>query len=272
VPFTLPARLTGKRVVLTVDGIEWERTSYSSLARAYLRSFAEFAMVFPNVTVADSLSSQKWYNTRTGLMPDYIPYGTTSSLLVDEEALSKHGLRKEKYIVFAGRLVSEKGAHTLIEAFRDVAGDLKLVIVGDAPTQTPYVKELKARADSRTVFTGYLYGRDFESLRNGALIYVHPSTLEGTSISLLGALGAGRCVLASDLKENQDVAGDSAFYFKNGDVHDLSQKIAHLLRNPDLVQEAGRNAYERATKLQGWDAIALQYEKTYEKVLEHRSS
>ena len=65
VPFILLARLAGKRIVITVDGIEWKRKSYPRLVHMYLRLFAELTMVFPNVTIADSRSAQTWYRERT---------------------------------------------------------------------------------------------------------------------------------------------------------------------------------------------------------------
>jgi len=263
IPFTLPARLSGKKVVLTLDGLEWKRMSYSQVARMYLRSFEELAMVFPHATVADSVSSQDWYFQRTGIMPRYIPYGITRSTEVNDDILKKYDLERENYVLFSGRLVYEKGAHTLIEAFRSVKGDVKLAIVGDYPGGSEYTKMLKQNADSRTVFLGFVYGKEFETARNGALIYVHPSLLDGTSISLLGALGSGRCVLSSDLKENRDVAGESAEYFAIGDPEDLKSKLQHLLDNRATIAEAGGRAMARAKALFDWDMVTDAYEETY---------
>lgn len=267
VPFTLLARLSGKRVVLTVDGIEWRRSSYSRAARAYLRSFAELAMVFPNRTVADSDSSRRWYHERTGLTPLMIPYGTKRSTEADTDILAKYGLQREKYVFFAGRLVHEKGIHTLVRAFKSITTDSKLVIVGNFPGRSKYVDNLKQEAGANTVFLGSVYGRDFETLRNASQILVHPSTLEGTSISLLGALGAGCCVVSSDLAENIEVAGDAALYFKTGDPEDLKRRLLDLLRNPTLVEERRKKAVARALELYDWDKIVQQYEDIYEGLL-----
>ena len=263
IPFTLPARLSGKKVVLTLDGLEWKRMSYSRIARMYLRSFEELAMVFPHATVADSVTSRDWYFKRTGITPYYIPYGVTLSTDVDESILKRHGLKRENYILFSGRLVYEKGVHTLVEAFRSVKGDIKLAILGDYPGGSEYTKVLKRNADSRTVFLGFVYGKEFETIRNGALIYVHPSLLDGTSISLLGALGSGRCVLSSTLKENRDVAGDSAEYFAIGDSEDLKLKLQYLLDNRNTIAEMGIRAMARARELFDWDRITDAYENIY---------
>ncbi len=220
-------------------------------------------MVFPHATVADSASSQDWYFQRTGIMPQYIPYGVTLSTEVDDDILKRHGLERENYVLFTGRLVYEKGAHTLVEAFRSVKGDVKLAIVGDYPGGSEYTTMLKQNADSRTVFLGFVYGNDFETIRNGALIYVQSSLLDGTSISLLGALGSGRCVLSSTLEENRDVAGDSAEYFTIGDPEDLKSKLQHMLDNRATIAEGGRRATARAKALFDWDKITDAYEEIY---------
>ena len=269
--FSLLGRLVNKSTVLTVDGLEWNRQGYSWFARAYLRSFAELAMVFPSRTIADSESSQRWYQSRTGVAPEYIPYGTELSRGIDVDVLKKYGLEEDRYVLFAGRLVYEKGVHTLVEAFKSVKTDLKLVVVGEAPESEDYIAGLKKSADGRTMFLGYLYGDDFETVRNAALLYVHPSLLDGTSISLLGAMGAGRAIISSDIRENQDVAGDSAIYFRRGESADLSQKLQDILKDPDRIEKLGKASLERASRLYDWDTVTNEYERIYRELLARHS-
>ena len=266
VPFALLGRLAGKGVVLTVDGLEWNRKGYPLSYRLYLRSFAELAMVLPDVTVADSKSSQKWYYERTGKNPTYIPYGTTISNGVDLRILEEFGLEVGKYVLFVGRLVYEKGAHTLIEAFKSVKTDLKLVIIGDVLSPGDYVRKLREAADERTIFLGYVHGAAFETIRNAALVYVHPSLFDGTSISLLGALGAGKSIVSSDLQENIDVAQDAVVYFQKENASDLSHKLQELLDNPKRIEELGQEAVVRARDLFDWERITDAYEGVYRSV------
>lgn len=267
VPFALLGRLARKKVVLTLDGLEWKRMGYPLIYKAYLRSFAELATVFPNVAVSDSRSSQAWYASRTGISPEYIPYGTTISSGIDEDVLAKHGLQKGKYVLFVGRLVYEKGIHTLVEAFRDVRSDLKLVIIGGTISPGEYVSNLRRMADRRVVFLGYVHGHEYESIRNGAMIYVHPSLFDGTSISLLNAMGAGKSVVSSDLRENVDVGGDGVVYFKKEDPGDLAKQLQDLLDHPDRAHDWENRALARAKSLPDWDDIAESYESVYRRLL-----
>ena len=187
---------------------------------------------------------------------------------MDPTILEEFGLEVGKYVLFVGRLVYEKGAHTLIEAFKSVKTDLKLVIIGDALSPGDYVRELREAADERTVFLGYVHGAAFDTIRNAALVYVHPSLFDGTSISLLGALGAGKSIVSSDLQENVDVAQDAVVYFQKESASDLSRKLQELLDNPKRIEELGQEAVVRARDLFDWERITDAYEGVYRSVLQ----
>lgn len=263
IPFTFFSRILGKNVVLSLDGLEWERSSYPWSFRAYLRSFAELAMVFPRMTTVDSRRSETWYLKRTGKRPRFISYGASTSTQIDHDVLSRYGLSHKKYILFVGRLIHEKGAHTLVEAFRNVKTDLRLVIIGDAKNPGPYVERLKKSDDKRLLFLGFVHGSDYEAIRNSALIYVHPSLFDGTSISLLAALASGKCVISSDIYDNEEVAGDAAVYFKNNDDNDLAEQLQRLLDSPAKIAELENRAMNHARDMYDWDKITDAYERLY---------
>ena len=58
------------------------------------------------------------------------------------------------------------------------------------------------------------------------MIFVLPSDLEGLSLALLDAMGAGLCVLTSDVPENREVVEGAGFTFQRGSVKDLCRTIA----------------------------------------------
>ena len=53
----------------------------------------------------------------------------------------KYGLDKDEYILFLGRLVPEKGITYLIEAFKDIETDKKLVIAGGSSDTDSFMQE-----------------------------------------------------------------------------------------------------------------------------------
>lgn len=115
----------------------------------------------------------------------------------------KFGLKKDDYILFLGRLVPEKGITYLIESFKNVKTDKKLVIAGGSSDTDEFANQLKemAKDDDRIIFTGFVQGQLLDELYSNAYIYSLPSDLEGMPLSLLEAMSYGNCCLVSDIDE-----------------------------------------------------------------------
>ena len=108
------------------------------------------------------------------------PQMREASLITD-----KFGLKKDSYILFLGRLVPEKGIRYLIEAFKNVKTDKKLVIAGGSSDTDSFMEELKdlAKGDDRILFTGFVQGAMLDELYSNAYIYTLPSDLEGMPLT-----------------------------------------------------------------------------------------
>lgn len=174
-----------------------------------------------------------------------------------EQIKEKYGLEKEDYILYLGRLVPEKGVHYLIEAFKSIQTDKKLVIAGGASDTDEYMERLKklAAGDKRIIFTGFVQGRILEELYSNAYVYVLPSDLEGMPLSLLEAMSYGNCCLVSDIAECTEVVEDKAVVFKKSNVADLKEKLQMLFDDEKLVRkyksEAGRFIFGKYN----WDDV-----------------
>lgn len=109
-------------------------------------------------------------------------------------------------------MIPEKGEHYLIEAFKDIETNKKLVIAGGTSDTDEYMDKLKqmAEQDDRIVFTGFVQGQLLQELYSNAYVYVLPSDLEGMPLSLLEAMSYGNCCLTSDIKECTEVVGNKA--------------------------------------------------------------
>ena len=141
---------------------------------------------------------------------------------------------------FAARLVPEKGAHYLIEAFRSARPEgLKLVIAGDAPHEEDYKKRLKALAkgDPDIIFTGHASGETLEELFSNPHLFVLPSEIGGLPTALLEAMSYGNACLVSDIPENIEALNGLGFTFRT--------------KNPRPRRKAQRdgNAHSRDDKL-----------------------
>jgi len=264
--FALLPRALRRKVVFTLDGLEWKRTNYPSPVKAVLRSYAGLTMIAANTVLVDNLPALNWYRSHFHGNYKYLPYGATapSEGAQDTTALSKFGVAGD-YAIYVGRLVPERGAHLAVNAFREMNGGLGLVVVGDATADTePYVNSLKKSASANTLFTGFLYGRLMEQLLYHSSIYLHPSIIEGTSISLLTAMGFGKCIVASDLPENRLVLGDAGEYFEPNNPQSLAARLRELATDPVRARRKSELARRRAEEQFDWSAIVAKLVKVYE--------
>jgi glycosyltransferase involved in cell wall biosynthesis len=106
-------------------------------------------------------------------------------------------------------------------------------------------------------------GEALDELLTNAMLFVLPSDLEGLSLALLDAMGAGVCVLASDIPENRELVDGSGFTFRHGDRDDLERMLRLLIAEPEIRQAAAKKARERVWEHYLWGRVARQIEGSY---------
>lgn len=263
-PVTWIPRIVGTKTLLNVDGLDWKREKWPTIAKKYIQLAERLATFLPDAYLTDSRVVQDYYRDRYHSYPPYIPYGSEVEKLPPGEVLTKFGLEPDKYILFVGRLVPENCAHHLIEAFHSMDTDLKCVIVGDAPYAEAYQSELHklADGDSRIIFTGYVFGEGYRELGANARIFIETSGVGGTHPALVEAMAFGTCVVTNNTPENLETIGDAGLAYdgKAGAVH-LRQVLEGLLNSPDRISRYREKAARRAQDCYSWEAVTDEYER-----------
>ena len=173
------------------------------------------------------------------------------------------GLETGKYCIAVGRFVEEKGFQDLIEAYKNIDTDIKLVLVGDADHENQYSLSLKKMANENSVvLTGFIKGEKLNQIFSHAKLFVMPSYHEGLPIALLEAMSYNLDVLVSDIPANIEVQLDKCDYFKVGDANDLAVKLESKLKNTSI-----RDFQKVIEEKYNWDLIAKQTKEVYEKVV-----
>ena len=266
-PFAVLPRLLRPRarVVVTFHSIDRRHGQWGRWARAYLHFGEWAALKFPHRTVAVSRSIQKYCDGTYRAGTFYIPNGATVGQRPGSGELARWDLQKNEYILTVGRLVALKGFHYLIEAYRRLDTAKKLVIVGGDADSGEYADYLRwqASGNSDIVFTGFQSGRTLQQLIANAYLYVHPSEVEGLSVSILEAMAAGRCVLTSNIPENREPLDHSGLTFVSADVEDLYNQLRSLLNHPDVVAERGARGAKWIAQEYSWDRVAAMTETMY---------
>lgn len=237
-PFALIPRIGGMKVVLNVDGIERLRKKWNILGQLYYRLGEYLATKLPHAIVADARVIQDYYRRTYGKDSTMIPYGASVGRVSTQEALDHFGVLPQEYLLYVSRLEPENNVHLVIEAFRQVTTDKRLVIVGDAPYSEDYKRYLRglASGDDRIIFTGYVFGQGYKEFQSHAYAYIMAMEVGGTHPSLVEAMGFGNCVIVNGTPENIEVVGDAAIIYKRNDIGDLAHWMRQILSDPTLVQ------------------------------------
>ena len=177
--FSWLPKILGKRVVVTIHGIDWQREKWKSgFGSKFIRQGEKNAVRYADEIIVLSKGVQDYFKDTYGRETHFIPNGVNRAEIKEAKFITeKFGLTKDSYILFLGRLVPEKGIRYLVEAFKDVKTDKKLVIAGGSSDTDSFMVELKelAKDDSRIIFTGFVQGQMLDELYSNAYIYTLPS-------------------------------------------------------------------------------------------------
>ena len=266
--FSWIPRLSGKKVLVNVDGIERKRKKWSKLGQAYYHLSEWLSTFLPDGIITDARVIQDYYQNHYGKSSCMIAYGASTCRKISPEQIRKFGLEPEKYVLYVSRLEPENNAHLVIQAFERVKTDFKLAIVGDAPYAEEYKRKLKSTKDPRILFLGFVFGEGYRALQQNAYCYVQATEVGGTHPALVEAMGYGNCVLFLDNPEHREVTGNCAIPFSSAD--ELKDKLQMALLNPTLVEDYRKKAMRRIKDRYGWESIADRYEKLFASMSNHK--
>ncbi|MGA7291252.1 MAG: glycosyltransferase family 4 protein [Terriglobales bacterium] len=265
--FSFLPRLAGKKTVVTVQGLDWQRGKWGWLASRVLRGGEMAAVRLPDATMVVSRTLQQYFRERYDRNTIYVPNGATLEPHRPPQRLAEWKLIAENYVLFLGRFSPEKNCHLLIKAFENLDTDMKLMLAGGSSHSDAYVESLRGHESDKIRFLPWVSGCDLEELLSNAALFVLPSELEGLSLALLDAMAAGVCVLTSDIPENKEVVEDAGYTFQRGNALDLEWMLEFLIRNPGLRRRAAERARERIQGQYQWPVIARSIEAVYHDVL-----
>ena len=252
-------KLFGKRVIVTVHGLDWQREKWNGgIASKFIHLGERVAVRFADEIIVLSENVRQYFLDTYGRATRFIPNGVSAPTLESPRLIAdKWGLQKDGYILYLGRIVPEKGETYLIEAFKQVKTDKKLVIAGGSSDTERYLRQLQnlAAGEDRILFTGFVQGKLRDELYSNAYVYTLPSDLEGMPLSLLEAMSYGNCCLVSDIPECAEVVEDKAVLFRKSDVDNLRQKLQTLCDQPETASQYKANAAQFILNKYGWDDV-----------------
>lgn len=254
-------KLFGKRCIATIHGLDHQRAKWGKFARTYIMLGEKCAARYADEIIVLSEGVRKYFKDTYDRESVFIPNGVNQPIIREADLITeKYGLKKDEYILFLGRIVPEKGIQYLIEAYKDVQTDKKLVIAGGSSDSDSFYKEMEllAKEDDRILFTGFVQGQLLDELYSNAYVYTLPSDLEGMPLSLLEAMSYGNCCLVSDVEECAAVVEEKGILFLKSNIKDLQSRLQQVCSNGDIVTKYKESAGNYICEKFNWDSIVEQ--------------
>lgn len=260
-------KLFGKRVIVTIHGLDWQREKWNSgFGSKFILQGEKNAVKYADEIIVLSKHVYDYFKEAYGRETHFIPNGVNRHKIKEANLItSRYGLKKDSYILFLGRLVPEKGLLYLVEAFKKCKTDKKLVISGGSSDTISFTNKLKelSKSDDRIIFTGFVQGQILEELYSNAYIYTLPSDLEGMPLSLLDAMSYGNCCLVSDIPECKEVVEGNALIFEKSNVENLQKKIQEACDHPKLVMTIKSKSADFICNKYNWEEVVKETKKLY---------
>lgn len=187
---------------------------------------------------------------KISFLPPLIPF--SEAKILKSELKKKYGFSSEdKILLTVGTIKKLKGSDILLEAFLKIGKEyikkkkLKLLFVGDGPMR----QELEKKVDENDIkeyvtFFGAVAREKIPDIYKLADIYIIPSLLEGTPISLLEAKYNSLAIIGANVKGINVLIshGKNGLLFEKENSDDLKSKIIALLNDPIQANRLGASA------------------------------
>ena len=233
------AKLFGKKTVATIHGLDWQRSKWGGFATKYLMFGEKMAAKHADKVIVLSENVKKYFKDKYDCDAVLIPNGIDRvSRAAPDIIKSEHGLNGGDYILFLARITPEKGLDYLIDAYKKLNTDKKLVIAGAIEPETEYIASVKEKAKDcpNIIFTGFVSGKKLAELFSNCYLYVLPSDIEGMPMSLLEAVGYDAKVIVSDIPENVDCLDGYGNSFEHGNSDSLRSILQFCIDNETLSE------------------------------------
>jgi len=268
-------RLSGARIIINIDGLEWKREKFSFLERAYIRLAYLVSYIGATYLILDNSQLIGHVPSSIRWKAIFIPYGVApiECVKLDDSVIGKYveqaslKVRPHDYWLVVARLEPDNKIHTIVEAYAKSSTRKPLIIVGgfSSTSYAESVKNLLAHVgDGKSVILlGPVFDKgDLETLRCNCAAYLHGHSVGGTNPSLLEAMSSGNLIVAHRNQFNEEVAAENAFYFDGSE--DLARTMDFLDANPDKRSEYGSSARARAREKYRWDEVVATYDKLFQ--------
>jgi glycosyltransferase involved in cell wall biosynthesis len=205
--------------------------------------------IYNKCTMLIALSDQ-WKENLKEIVPiDKIAVIENYSVLHKDVVLDRANRSLKNQILFLGEIGRRKGCYDIpkvVSKVADVIPDVKFVIGGSGEIDKITKKLKEYRVDKNVTFTGWVRGKDKETVLRESDIFFLPSYNEGMPMSILDAMGYGLPIVSTNVGGIPNIVhnGKNGFVCNAGDIEAFSKGIINILLNEKKCKNFGRRSYE----------------------------
>lgn len=251
---------TKKKIIISIDGIEWKRQKWSPLAKMYLWWVEKLAVKYSHIDISDNESIQDYTALRYRSLSRIVEYGGdhVEHIIPTEQDKTRYPFLRHDYAVKVCRIEPENNVHIVLEAFSSMHNS-PLVIIGNWES-SEYGQQLKKQYANVThinLLDPIYTQRTLDVIRGNASLYVHGHCAGGTNPSLVEAMSLGLPILSFNVSYNRTTTENKAHYFKS------AQDIIHFIQHtPVEILQLQKNTMKGiANRRYKWEIIAQKYDE-----------
>lgn len=175
-------------------------------------------------------------------------------------------LAREKFILTVSSIDPRKNLKSVIQAYKQLNTDYKLVIVGKRNHIFSNMDLKEEMDDTNINFTGYLSDQELIDLYNRAEIFIYASFFEGFGMPPLEAQACGCSCIVSNKTSLPEVYRDSVHYCEPTSLESIEAAMFEMINNLELRLQLREKGFENVKRF-SWDTSSEKLKQIIEKVL-----
>lgn len=141
----------------------------------------------------------------------------------------------ENYLIYTGNLYPHKNIDVVFKALKELPKiKLKIISARSFFTEKIMAKIKKLKIEKQVEILGYLEDEEFAKIYQNSIALVHPSLMEGFSLTGLEAMSLNCPVISSNSSCLPEIYGDSVLYFNPKNTTQLIDQINKLTKSKNL--------------------------------------
>jgi len=249
-----------KRIIISIDGLEWKRGKWSKFAKWFLKLSEKCAVKSADVIVADNSIIQNYIKSKYNKESKLIEYGGDQSVHIKPTSkdIKTFPFIKNNYALSISRIEPENNCDLILDTFSKL-GDIQFVYIGNW-NNSKYGKTLKEKYlfHKNIILLDAIYDIDVLNIvRSNCTTYIHGHSVGGTNPALVEAMFIGLPIIAYDVDFNRVTTHNKALYFS--DIKQLQENLKLLYNNVSLCNKLARDVRIIAKNRYNWKNIINKY-------------